>query len=78
MALCNTCSSNKLLLFLNSERTMDLMLSLKNVSESGLQWCGTSNKLVGKLAPNTSTELALTLLATKPGLQVFLFCFKKG
>ena len=52
---------------------MDLMLSLKNVSESGLQWCGTSNKLVGKLAPNTSTELALTLLATKPGLQVLSF-----
>ena len=56
---------------------MDLMLSLKNVSESGLQWCGTSNKLVGKLAPNTCTELALTLLATKPGLQVVFVLFLK-
>ena len=52
---------------------MDLMLSLKNVSEGGLQWCGTSNKLVGKLAPNTSTDLTLALLAIKPGLQVIEF-----
>ncbi len=49
---------------------MDLTLALKNTKDSGLLWSGASNKPIGKLAPNTSTLIQLSLLAIKTGLQV--------
>ena len=51
---------------------MDLLLVLQNSPGSGLLWCGVSGRQLGKLAPNASISIELTLLATKPGLQVLL------
>ncbi|XP_014673109.1 PREDICTED: trafficking protein particle complex subunit 13-like [Priapulus caudatus] len=51
------------------ERTMELGLSLQNYHQIGLLWCGIANKQLGRLEANSSMELNLKILYTKPGLQ---------
>jgi trafficking protein particle complex subunit 13 len=54
----------------SSERTMDLMLILKNNISSGVLWTGISNKQLGKLEPCASTTLHLSIVAVRTGLLV--------
>ncbi|XP_038621462.1 trafficking protein particle complex subunit 13 isoform X3 [Tachyglossus aculeatus] len=51
----------------SSERTMDLVLEMCN--SRSVHWCGVSGRQLGKLSPNSSLHLALTLLASVQGLQ---------
>lgn len=49
---------------------MDLTLVLQNNNNAGLLWCGISGKQVGKLEPNASLTLDLSMIAIRSGLQV--------
>lgn len=53
---------------------MDLTLSLQNTPGAGLLWCGISGKQIGKLEPKAAVVIDFSLLATKPGLQVTIYC----
>uniref|UniRef100_A0A6I8PCZ9 Trafficking protein particle complex subunit 13 n=1 Tax=Ornithorhynchus anatinus TaxID=9258 RepID=A0A6I8PCZ9_ORNAN len=52
----------------SGERTMDLVLEMCNTQS--IHWCGVSGRQLGKLSPNSSLHLALTLLSSVQGLQV--------
>lgn len=58
------------ILWIFSERTMDLTLVLENRIPSGILWCGISGRQLGKLPSSESIDLPLTLITTAPGLQV--------
>ena len=49
---------------------MDLSLVLQNGQQAGLLWCGISGRSLGKLPPNESIDLHLSMIAIQPGLQV--------
>uniref|UniRef100_A0A8C2DHU6 Trafficking protein particle complex subunit 13 n=1 Tax=Cyprinus carpio TaxID=7962 RepID=A0A8C2DHU6_CYPCA len=51
-----------------SERTMDLELEMCNTRS--VHWCGVSGRQLGKLSPNASLSIPLTLLSSVQGLQV--------
>ncbi|XP_028925839.1 trafficking protein particle complex subunit 13 isoform X2 [Ornithorhynchus anatinus] len=51
----------------SGERTMDLVLEMCNTQS--IHWCGVSGRQLGKLSPNSSLHLALTLLSSVQGLQ---------
>uniref|UniRef100_A0A8C1S909 Trafficking protein particle complex subunit 13 n=1 Tax=Cyprinus carpio TaxID=7962 RepID=A0A8C1S909_CYPCA len=50
-----------------SERTMDLELEMCNTRS--VHWCGVSGRQLGKLSPNASLSIPLTLLSSVQGLQ---------
>lgn len=52
-----------------SERTLDLLLVLENGVSPALLWCSKSNKQLGKLEANCSSELDFCIVPVAAGLQ---------
>ena len=52
---------------------MDLVVSLHNQPKRGLQWAGISGSQLGRLSPNGSLDLNLSMIPVAPGLHVSVF-----
>lgn len=55
------------------ERTLDLKFNLDGSLQQGLSWCTASDQSCGQIEAGESIDLALSLMAIAPGLQVILY-----